>query len=269
VRSQVAAAGLAGCVALAGLAACSTTDAGYSPGPADARSAERGASPSSGPGNVPRGLVDPTATRLRPYADARWPAYIVSPRHSSLTVRGTPNGPVTRTMKSRLVSGAPLKLLLVGRQPGWLRVELPVRPNGSTGWVRERDTWLAGVRYRLDVLRGEHELRLYSLNRLVRTYPVGIGKDETPTPGGLYYLIELLRPPDPGGPYGPYAFGLSGFSTVLHHFAGGNGVIGLHGTNDPSSIGADVSHGCIRMHNADIKRLAKLLPLGTPVRILA
>ncbi|MBW3648616.1 MAG: L,D-transpeptidase, partial [Actinobacteria bacterium] len=69
--------------------------------------------------------------------------------------------------------------------------------------------------------------------------------------------------------YGPYAYGLSGFSTTLDTFAGGEAVIGLHGTNDPASIGKDVSFGCIRLNNADIRELADLLPLGTPVRILA
>ena len=71
------------------------------------------------------------------------------------------------------------------------------------------------------------------------------------------------------GPYGSYAYGLSGFSNVLTSFGGGDGVIGIHGTNDPSSIGQDVSHGCIRLQNADIERLVRFLPLGTPVDILA
>jgi lipoprotein-anchoring transpeptidase ErfK/SrfK len=110
---------------------------------------------------------------------------------------------------------------------------------------------------------------LYDRQRLLQTYPVGIGTRDTPTPGGLYYLIELLRPPNPSGAYGPYAYGLSGFSDVIHHFNGGDGVIGLHGTNEPQKVGHDVSHGCIRMRNADITRLAHLLPLGTPIRIVA
>ncbi len=69
--------------------------------------------------------------------------------------------------------------------------------------------------------------------------------------------------------YGTFAYGLSGFSNVLKSFAGGSGVIGLHGTNDPSVIGQDVSAGCIRMRNEDIERLVPILPLGTPVEIVA
>jgi lipoprotein-anchoring transpeptidase ErfK/SrfK len=67
--------------------------------------------------------------------------------------------------------------------------------------------------------------------------------------------------------YGPYAFGTSAFSNTYYHFGGGPGEIGLHGTNYPQGLGSKVSHGCIRVSNATIRRLAKLLPLGTPVVI--
>jgi lipoprotein-anchoring transpeptidase ErfK/SrfK len=89
----------------------------------------------------------------------------------------------------------------------------------------------------------------------------------TPTPVGLYYITELLKQPDPTGPYGPYAFGLSAHSDVLHEFAGRDGILGLHGTDFPQGIGTNVSHGCIRMSNHAITKLAHVLPVGTPVRI--
>jgi lipoprotein-anchoring transpeptidase ErfK/SrfK len=81
----------------------------------------------------------------------------------------------------------------------------------------------------------------------------------------MFYLTALLRQPQPGSAYGPYAFGLSGFSPVLQHFAGGPGQLGLHGTNDPSSLGHSVTHGCIRVSNHVITMLAARLPLGTPI----
>ena len=89
----------------------------------------------------------------------------------------------------------------------------------------------------------------------------------TPTPSGLYYITELLRQPDPTGVYGPYAFGLSAHSNVLNEFAGRDGILGIHGTNFPQGIGTNVSHGCIRMSNKAIRKLARTLPVGTPVRI--
>jgi lipoprotein-anchoring transpeptidase ErfK/SrfK len=85
----------------------------------------------------------------------------------------------------------------------------------------------------------------------------------------MFYLTALLRQPTRGGAYGPYAFGLSGFSPVLRHFAGGPGQLGLHGTNDPSSIGHSVTHGCIRVRNRVISMLAHRLPLGTPLVVTA
>jgi len=176
---------------------------------------------------------------------------------------------VVRTLDHPQPSGAPLTFLLKDDRPGWLQVHLPVRPNGSTGWVREADVTVAGVPYRIDVFRSRHLLRLFKDGTLVEEIPVGIGKENTPTPGGVFYLKELIIPANEGDFYGPYAYGLSGFSNVLTKFGGGEGVIGLHGTNDPASVGGDASSGCIRLRNSDITRLARLLPLGTPVRILA
>lgn len=151
----------------------------------------------------------------------------------------------------------------------WLRVLLPIRPNGSTGWVRVRDLKITGTNYRLRVHVGGKKIELLERGKLVTQFPIAIGKQNTPTPGGEYYLKELLKPKKQNGPYGTYAYGLSGFSNVLESFNGGTGVIGIHGTNDPSSIGKEVSAGCIRLKNEDIEQLVGILPLGTPVEILA
>lgn len=212
--------------------------------------------------------VAPTVAPSRPAAPA-FPAYAAQAIPKSVAVHAEPGGPVVRTLANPLPSGAPLTFLLARESGDWLQVYLPTRPNGSTGWVRAGDVRLAGLPYRLDVLQRAHQLRLYRFGKLMHTYPIAVGKADTPTPGGTFYLKELIRPTNRGGFYGPYAFGLSGFSDALSSFGGGEAVIGLHGTNDESSIGRDVSSGCIRLHNADITALSKLLPLGTPVRILA
>jgi lipoprotein-anchoring transpeptidase ErfK/SrfK len=161
---------------------------------------------------------------------------------------------------------------LVDEQEGdWLRVHLPVRPNGSTGWIRTSDVTLSRTDLRVEVRLGEFRLLLHRGDEVVFEAPIGIGREDVPTPGGVYYIKELLQPPVPGGVYGAYAYGLSGFSPVLEEFAGGAGVIGIHGTNQPDSIGTEASHGCIRLHDADVTRLVEEfgLPLGTPVEILA
>jgi hypothetical protein len=204
-----------------------------------------------------------------PSVAPEFPSYAVDAKGARVSVYAHAGSGSVRTFDNPTSSGAPLVFLLDREQGDWLRVFLPARPNGSTGWVRRRDVAVRGVTYRVDVLRGSHTLELYERDVLVKTFPVAIGTGNTPTPGGTFYLKELLKPPNPNGDYGPYAYGLSGFSNVLTTFNGGDGVIGIHGTNDPSAIGHDVSHGCIRLRNADITYLAQRLPLGTPVRILA
>jgi len=175
----------------------------------------------------------------------------------------------TRTLANPQPSGAPLVFLVRETHGDWLQVLLPVRPNGSSGWVKAAEVRLTQHDYRILIELGAHRITVSEGATVIDQEPIGVGTRDTPTPGGLYYTKELLQPPDPSGPYGPYAYGLSGFSDVLPNFAGGEGVIGIHGTNDPSALGHDVSHGCIRMSNAGITKLAHMLPLGVPVEIRA
>jgi lipoprotein-anchoring transpeptidase ErfK/SrfK len=170
-------------------------------------------------------------------------------------------------------SGAPLVFLVEGGQDDWLQVLLPMRPNGSIGWVRGEDVSVTTHDFSIVVELGAHRITAFQGTEALLSEPIAVGTADMPTPGGLYYIKELIQPLDasgrlvPGGPYGPYAFGLSGFSDVLTNFAGGDGVIGIHGTNDPSSLGHDVSHGCIRMSNGGVTALAEILPLGVPVEV--
>jgi lipoprotein-anchoring transpeptidase ErfK/SrfK len=177
-----------------------------------------------------------------------------------------PHGSLLATFANPQRSGAPLTFLVVDdNRDGWLKVELPQRPNGSTGWVSAASVSLQRLVYGLRASTRDNTLSLFKDSVLVTTYSVATGTGGTPTPHGSFYLTELLQPTNTG--YGPYAFGLSAFSEVLSNFGGGPGQIGLHGTEDAASIGRAASHGCIRMSNADITALAALLPLGTPIVI--
>jgi L,D-transpeptidase catalytic domain len=148
----------------------------------------------------------------------------------------------------------------------WFRALLPVRPNGTTGFIRGKDLTVSATPYRLTLDRQRFRLQLRRGCAVARTFRVGIGTGSTPTPVGRFYLTSLFKLPDSGSVYGPYAYGLSGYSEVLKSWKLG-GIIGLHGTNDPGSIGRRSSHGCIRLHNRDIRALVKILPLGTPIEI--
>lgn len=218
-------------------------------------------------------VASPTAVPTSSAATREFPAYAATAIHPRVDVHNAPDtDSSTQRLDNPRPSGAPLTFLLADSSPtagpsDWIKVYLPVRPNGSTGWVNRSDVNLAGITYRLEISRSAHQLRLYNRAELIKELPVGIGTGKTPTPIGRFYLTELLELPDPAGAYGPYAYGLSGFSDVLTEFAGGDGVIGLHGTNEPEAVGTDVSHGCIRLRNDDIRALVAMLPLGTPVQI--
>jgi RNA polymerase sigma factor (sigma-70 family) len=191
-----------------------------------------------------------------------------------LAIFDAPGGAPRRALANPQPLGGPLVLLVTDQQQGWLQVLLPLRPNGSTGWIRSGDVSLVTHDFRIVVELAAHRITAYRGTAVLLSEAIAVGTSDAPTPGGLYYTTELVQPLDeagrssPNGPYGPYAYGLSGFSEVLFDFGGGDGQFGIHGTNDPSSLGRDVSHGCIRMSNAGITRLAGTLPLGVPVEIL-
>ena len=149
----------------------------------------------------------------------------------------------------------------------WMRVRLPILPNNTTGWVKASHlsrprvvhTWLR-------VNRAHERLMLVRDGRLIFRARIGVGRGQTPTPAGNFYIRDKLTGFPPGTIYGPLAFGTSARSAVLTDWPK-DGVIGIHGTNEPGLLPGHVSHGCIRMRNEDILRLAKLLPVGTPLTI--
>jgi lipoprotein-anchoring transpeptidase ErfK/SrfK len=193
---------------------------------------------------------------------------VAQARGSSVEVFATPKAKrPLHVLANPIASGAPLVFLVRQRVPGWTQVHLPIRPNGSLGWVRTRSVMLALDPYRLTVSLSRHRITLWKDGKAIIEQRAGVGRSVLPTPTGLYYIVELLRQPDPRGPYGPYAFGLSAHSNVLYSFGGGPGQIGIHGTNEPGLLGTSVSHGCIRVVNSLIAKLARILPLGTPVAI--
>jgi lipoprotein-anchoring transpeptidase ErfK/SrfK len=153
--------------------------------------------------------------------------------------------------------------------PGWVHVLLPVRPNGSAGWVRASAVEIARVDYRVVVALGAHRITVWQGNQVLYQGPVATGAASTPTPTGNYYTRVLIKSRNPNTVYGPYAYGLSSHSNALSSFDGGDAEIGIHGNDNAFVLGKNVTHGCIRMDNAEITRLAALLPLGTPVDVRA
>ncbi|HEX2048500.1 MAG TPA: L,D-transpeptidase [Acidimicrobiales bacterium] len=226
------------------------------------------------PGTAPAGSEAPTTTA--PAAPLHVLATAKVPR---VDVYASPVQPEpARTLDNPQPSGAapgssyPLRMLVVEDRGDWLKVLLPVRPNGSNGWIRRNAVDLESHDYRMEVELGAHRITVWKGGEVVLQEPVGVGASgRTPTTQGTFFTTELFEvAPHQRSAYGPYAFALSGFSEVLHSFGeGGTGVLGIHGTSDSSSLGRDVSNGCIRMSNDGITKLANLLPLGVPVEIKA
>ncbi len=178
--------------------------------------------------------------------------------------------PRSSLLRARELDGKRLPLVFLVTQRkgrGWLHVQLPTRPNQSTAWIRTRTARLSSNAWRLRVELGRKRILVWRGARLISTHRIGVGKSVTPTPHGRYYLTDLVKPPNPNGLYGSYAFGLSAHSKVLSSFGAGDGQIGLHGTNNPKSLGTNVSHGCIRVADSVIESYARHLPLGTPIVI--
>lgn len=197
-------------------------------------------------------------------------------------VRASPSGRSRAVGRLRFLTGdgqAEPYLALASTQPAspqpasqlasaatWVRIEVPGRPNGEIGWVpRGALGAFHVVRDRLVVDRTRLRATLYRDGRVIFSAPVGVGKPSTVTPAGRFYVMEKLI--TVGAPsYGPYAIGTSAYAPTLSEWPGG-GVVGIHGTNEPQLIPGRPSHGCIRMRNADITRLWRLVSVGTPIEI--
>ena len=148
----------------------------------------------------------------------------------------------------------------------WYRVQLPIKPNGVTGFVRASRVRVGRVRTRIVVDLSARRLTLYRNGRRVFSTTVAVGSHATPTPVGSYYVNQRLIPEDASGPYGPAALGISAFSNVLTGWTQG-GPVAIHGTDEPWSIGHAVSNGCIRVRNPVLRRLFATTRAGTPVLI--
>jgi lipoprotein-anchoring transpeptidase ErfK/SrfK len=154
-----------------------------------------------------------------------------------------------------------------GHGAGWLRVLLPGRPDGHTGWISARSTTPAVTKWQITIRISTRQVTAHWDGRLVRTFKAVVGKPSTPTPLGRFFVEETvkLNQQEPGA---PYALALSARSNVLQEFDGGDGQIALHGTNNIGGIlGTAASHGCIRLGTQAITWLANRIEPGIPVTI--
>jgi lipoprotein-anchoring transpeptidase ErfK/SrfK len=207
------------------------------------------------------GQVRPVGTAAR--------AFAAVVRERAVAFR-RPGGRSFAELGSENVNGVPMVLGVLAERVDpscdaeWYRVQLPLKPNGVTGWVRARDVDLAVVTTRIVVDLSERMVTLFDRGRELLSTRAAIGAPATPTPTGRYYVNQRLVPADPTGAYGPGAIGISAFSEVLTGWTQG-GPIAIHGTNRPELIGQAVSNGCLRVRNDQLRRLFDRVLSGTPV----
>ena len=202
-----------------------------------------------------------------PAADTRW-----APVLRATAARGEPSSKAAPVGQlSTLTPDGTANIVVADREADvngttWVRVGLSILPNDTEGWVPRSS--LGGwsfVDTRLVIDRARFTATLYRAGRIIFRAPVGVGAPGTPTPAGRFYVRDRLS--GFSSPiYGPLAFGTNARSPTLTDWPGG-GVVGIHGTDQPALIPGRISHGCVRLTNAAILKLGKLMPVGTPVTI--
>jgi lipoprotein-anchoring transpeptidase ErfK/SrfK len=182
----------------------------------------------------------------------------------------TPGGPSTLTVPGSWY-GYQSELPVIAMTPGWLEVRLAQRPNESTAWIPASAATLTSTPYALALSLSDEHLRVYLDGQLVDDFPAGIGTAQTPTVTGSYFVTMMAPAPDPG--YGPFILVTSAHSDAIADWDNsGDAIIAIHGpiTSDVDALigntGAQVSNGCIRLHDADLTQLASIPP-GTPLDI--
>jgi lipoprotein-anchoring transpeptidase ErfK/SrfK len=231
--------------------------------------------PSAAPRLVPHDPSTTTSTSTAPATPAVATAppgtTLVATTHGAIPGYPVPGGPSDTTVPGTWF-GYPSVLPVIAARPGWLDVRLAQRPNGSTTWVQQSDVTLGSTPYAMVVDLATMRLTVYQQGTAIMDFPAGIGAPSDPTPPGEYFIAMTVPPPSPA--YGAMVLVTSDHSDSITDWENsGDAVIGIHGpiTSDDDSLigttGAAISHGCIRLHDADLARLS-VIPPGTPLEIV-
>lgn len=223
------------------------------------------------PGQPGRPVATPPTTSTTIITAPDIPNYQRAVVHASAAVKifvSPTLGIETRVVPAETILGTPTVMpVLEGPVGGWVKLSLPGRPNESNGWAHADQFQFSHVDQRIEVDLSTSSLTFFERGDPVITTPVAIGSPTNPTPPGEFFVTDIVALTDPSGPWGPYALGLSARSDSITEFNGGDGIIGIHGTNRPDRIGEPVSLGCVRVPNEIIAQIAERVQLGIPVSI--
>lgn len=211
-----------------------------------------------------------------PAAPTRAQAWIARVVHPTVARAQPMDGTVVSRLSTQARwNGGPVGLLVLGTARDaddrlWIRARMPMRPNGTSGWILADMVQVTNTPYRIEISTARRLVRLLRLGRVVRSFRAVVGMPGYPTPHGLFSVSERVPQPDPRGFLGPWALHLTAFSPTLLNFGGGPGTIGIHGRGGASlrdPLGSARSHGCIRVDSAAIRMLVSVAREGTPVLI--
>lgn len=185
----------------------------------------------------------------------------------------TAGSPVVAVLPARTpITGEPTTLPVLGHRAGrgsrrWLKVRLPGRPNGATGWIARGGAIELVTGWHLVISTGRARVWAFFHGRLLRTFAAVVGKSSTPTPRGKFFVQETIAMPVTVAG-GPFALALSARSDALRTFDGGPGQVAIHGRDLlGGDLGQAESHGCVRLDTASIGWLAVRIGPGVPVTI--
>jgi lipoprotein-anchoring transpeptidase ErfK/SrfK len=217
----------------------------------------------------PRPHFDPAEASTPAPAAIPRARYLIAALKRPTWLRSAPGGRRLAHIRTRTEFGSRQVLSVVGREDGWLQVVHTRLGNGKTGWLPERRARLGGTNWSVHVDRSAHRVTLRRAGKVVRRFPVAVGKPGAETPLGRFAVSDKLRPTNDTSPYGCCAVALSGHQTKLQPGWIGGDRLAIHGTPQPETVGKAVSLGCMRAHRKDAEALMQRLPLGAPVFIRA
>jgi lipoprotein-anchoring transpeptidase ErfK/SrfK len=199
-------------------------------------------------------------------------AYAAVAVRTQVAAHARPHGKKLATFGRRNENGFVTVFGVVGEvlgrdcAPVWYRVQLPLRPNGSTGYVQASAVRVVPLRTRIEVDLSDRLIEVFRGGRRILRTVAGVGRAGTETPTGRFYVNQLLLSGNPDGVFGPGAIGISAFAPRLGHWPQG-GPIAIHGTDQPVTIGRAASLGCLRVANSIVFWFFRNVPAGTPVLI--
>ncbi len=184
-------------------------------------------------------------------------------------LRASAGGRIVARIGRETEFGSRRVLAVTARRGRWLRVIATERPNGRSAWLRRSAARLGSTNVWIRVDRSRRELTLHRGRRVLRRFPVAVGRPGTPTPLGRFAVTDRLRSRRADSPYGCCAVALSGHQTKLLPGWPGGDRLAIHGTPNPETVGRPASLGCMRAGDADIRALMRAVPLGAVVVVVA